>query len=81
MIFISSDTSDAAGEAARFRLLLGAFTGAIGKSKPCSDKSQWTLACISEVIVEISQVRAQSDFLLLVPMARFSRLGWRQGEK
>ena len=38
-ILISSDASDAAGEAARLRLLLGAFTGTIGKSKPSSEES------------------------------------------
>lgn len=79
--FNSSDASDASGEAARFRLLLWAFTGAIGKCKPSSNESKWTLACISGPVVEISQVRMQRDFLLFVPMARFSRLGWRQGEK
>lgn len=73
--------SDAAGEVARFRLLLGGFAGTDRKSKQRGNRSKWTVTCILEAVVEVSQVRVQSDLLLHVPMVRFARLGWRQGEK
>jgi hypothetical protein len=81
MIFISSVASDVVGEAARFRLLLGAFAGTNGKGKPISDGSQWTAACILEAIVRTLLGRAQRDLWWFVLVARFLRLGLGQGEK